>query len=96
MAEAADDLRKLLRVKVADDQDIKTAQQGLAESAYFFLALVQEAEGLGVSADEIVYVSCGTGVWWGLLVGRSFSPPSLDSVRQKVVNLGEMRRYHGR
>ena len=52
MAEAADDLRKLLRVKVADDQDIKTAQQGLAESAYFFLALVQEAEGLGVSADE--------------------------------------------
>ena len=52
MADAADDLRKLLRVKVADDQDLKTAQQALAESAYFFVALQQEADGLGVSADE--------------------------------------------
>ena len=52
MAEAADDLRKLLRVKVADDADIKTARQALAEAGYFFLALEQEAKGVGVSADE--------------------------------------------
>ncbi len=52
MADDADDMRKLLRVKVADDQDIKTAQQALAESAYFFVALQQEADGLGVGADE--------------------------------------------
>ena len=52
MADAADDLRKLLRVKVADDQDLKTAQQALAESAYFFVALQREADDLGVSADE--------------------------------------------
>ena len=31
MADDADDMRKLLRVKVADDQDIKTAQQALAD-----------------------------------------------------------------
>ena len=52
MAVAADDLRKLLRVKVADDQDLKTARQALAEAAYFFAALQQEAKGLGISADE--------------------------------------------
>ena len=52
LAEAAADLRALIKVKVADDQDLKTAQQAVAEAAHFFVALQQEAAGLGVSADE--------------------------------------------
>ena len=52
LAEAAADLRALIKVKVADDQDLKTAQQAVAEAAHFFVALQQEADGLGVGADE--------------------------------------------
>ena len=52
LAEAAADLRALIKVKVADDQDLKTAQQAVAEAAHFFVALQQEAEGLGVGVDE--------------------------------------------
>ena len=52
LAEAAADLRALIKVKVADDQDLKTAQQAVAEAAHFFVAIQQEAAGLGVSADE--------------------------------------------
>ena len=52
MADAAADLRALLRVKVADDTDLKTARQALAEAGYFFVALRREAEGLGVSPEE--------------------------------------------
>ena len=37
---------------MADDQDLKTAQQAVAEAAYFFVALQQEADGVGVGADE--------------------------------------------
>ena len=35
LAEAVTDLRKLLRVKVEDDQDLVTAQQALSEAGYF-------------------------------------------------------------
>ena len=52
LAESAADLRALIKIKVADDQDLKTAQQAVAEAAYFFVALQQEADGLGVSPDE--------------------------------------------
>ena len=51
LAEAAADLRGLIKVKVADDQDLRTAQQAVAEAAHFFVALQQEASRLGVSAD---------------------------------------------
>ena len=37
------ELRALLRIKVEDDQDIRTAQQALAECGYFLLLLREEA-----------------------------------------------------
>ena len=40
---AGAELRALLRIKVEDDQDLKTAQQALAECGYFLLLLREEA-----------------------------------------------------
>ena len=41
LAERADALRKLVRIKVADDNDLKTARAGLDMCATFFEGLVQ-------------------------------------------------------
>ena len=46
---AGADLRALLRIKVEDDQDIKTAQQALAECGHFLLLLREEAPKRGLS-----------------------------------------------
>ena len=51
LAERGDEVTRAM-ADAADDQDLKTAQQALAESAYFFVALQREADDLGVSADE--------------------------------------------
>ena len=53
LADRADDLRKLVRVKVADDNDLKTARQGLQLCDEFFEDLARYA-GLesGSAVDE--------------------------------------------
>ena len=43
MAEAAAELRGLLRIKVEDDQDLLTAKRAMAECGYFLLAVRSEA-----------------------------------------------------
>ena len=44
LADRADALRKLVRIKVADDNDLKTARQGLDLCARFFEGLAQLLE----------------------------------------------------
>jgi hypothetical protein len=54
LAEAVTDLRKLLRVKVEDDQDLVTAQQALSEAGYFLLLVESEAAAKGKTADALL------------------------------------------
>ena len=54
LAEAVTDLRKLLRVKVEDDQDLVTAQQALSEAGYFLLLVESEAATKGKTADALL------------------------------------------
>ena len=51
---AAEDLRTLVRVKVADDNDLKTASQGLQLCAEFFAGLSRLAGMRGVTEFEVL------------------------------------------
>ena len=56
LADRADALRKLVRIKVADDNDLKTARAGLDMCAVFFDGLAKltklKVGGVGAGADE--------------------------------------------
>ena len=54
LGSAGAELRGLLRIKVEDDQDLKTAQQALAECAAFLLLLRDEAPKRGLSHAELL------------------------------------------
>ena len=47
-------LRKLVRIKVEDDQDIVTARRAVAEAGYFLVALKEEAPRRGLSEAELL------------------------------------------
>ena len=51
---AGAELRGLLRIKVEDDQDLKTAQQALAECGYFLLLLREEAPARGLTHAQLL------------------------------------------
>ena len=51
---AGADLRGLLRIKIEDDQDLKTAQRALAECGYFLVLLRQEAPKRQLSFTELL------------------------------------------
>lgn len=50
----ADALRNLVRIKVADDNDLKTARSGLALCAEFFAALARLAELRGMAEFDVL------------------------------------------
>ena len=54
LADAAAELRKVLRIKVEDDQDILTAKRALAECGHFLLQLDAEAEKTESGATELL------------------------------------------
>ena len=54
LGEAGAELRGLLRIKIEDDQDMKTAQQALAECGYFLLLLREEAPKRKISESELL------------------------------------------
>ena len=47
-------LRGLLRIKIEDDQDLKTARQALAECGHFLLLLKEEAPKRGLSEPALL------------------------------------------
>ena len=54
LGEAGAELRGLLRIKIEDDQDMKTAQQALTECGYFLLLLREEAPKRKISESELL------------------------------------------
>lgn len=54
MGKAGADLRALLRIKIEDDQDLKTAQQALAECGCFLVLLAEEAPKRGLSEQALL------------------------------------------
>ena len=55
LAQRADSLRKLVRIKVADDNDLKTARSGLTLCHDFFRGLAQLAELRGGMDEHDLY-----------------------------------------
>ena len=51
---AGAELRGLLRIKCEDDQDLKTAQQALAECGHFLLLLRDEAPKRGLTHAQLL------------------------------------------
>ena len=54
MGSAGAELRGLLRIKIEDDQDLKTAEQALAECGYFLLLLAEEAPRRQLTEQELL------------------------------------------
>lgn len=54
MSQEAEVLRKLVRIKVEDDNDLAAARRALAEAGHFFLLLRSEAAGRTLSAEELL------------------------------------------
>ena len=54
----ADTLRNLVRIKVADDNDLRTARTGLEECAECFVGIAAGANARGIAEGEMVGLLC--------------------------------------